>query len=155
METGRRFRVLLFPPQVIMDCPQAQHVLSFLRAVKVARPVHLQQTCSERFCGPSPTAVNRFSPNSRRESSTDCPSVLRHAGNLGNNYIWESPVGTPEERPYFCTKPGEGSFSPRQFCFGVWLEIRRKDQKGEERICISVKKGQSPRKVVFCPDTSI
>ena len=70
----------------------------------------MQPTCWEIFCSPSPTPVNRFSQNSRRESSIGYPSVLRHAGNLGDNFIWESPVGAPEGRPHFCTKTLEVFF---------------------------------------------
>lgn len=54
---------------------------------RLPSPEHLGLTWSETLCCPSPTSANRFSQNSRRESSTDCPSVLRHAGNLGNNFI--------------------------------------------------------------------
>ena len=54
---------------------------------RLPSPEHLGLTWSETLCCPSPTSANRFSQNSRRESSTDCPSVLRHAGNLGNHFI--------------------------------------------------------------------
>lgn len=113
-----------------MDCPQTHQDLSFLRAVRVAKPCSFA-ACNwtvQIVCSPSPMAVNRFfSQNSNGESSTDCPSVARHAGNLGNNYTWESPVSSPEETLQtadFWTKPLKTAFSSRQFCSRVWGVVR-------------------------------
>lgn len=152
MEMGR-FRVLFcFTPSDNEMSPNIANAFLFKGSKGCQVLCICNRPVQKHFEHPPPTSVNRFSPNSRRQFPTDHPSVLRHAGNLGNNCICESPVGTPEERPHFCTMSVAISFPPRQFFLGVWLEIRGKDYKRDARICISAEKGQSSRRDGFCPD---